>query len=456
MIDFSLGELKELCKGTLVGKDLTVKAVSTDSRNCRGALFVALHGERFDAHDFVNNAVSNGAVAVAVSRDVGSLSVPLLRCQDTLRLLGFCGLCVRKKSRAKVVSLTGSCGKTTVKELTAGILRLCGNTVSTRGNFNNDVGVPLTLLELNKDTQYAVIEQGASHLHDISRTCKFVCADVALINNAGSAHIEGFGSKKGVYLGKSEILQDVFSRGGVGIVPSDSEWFECWKSDFSEAYSQGRLLTFGTHKDDFVRLVKVKTSEEGISFSLNAAGECFETALPLLGVHNAMNAAAACALSLCAGAKSACLKQGLEKYRPMQGRLCVRRFGSFTLIDDAYNASFNAVLAAADVLSGCHGHRVMILGDMGELGSEASHLHSKAGEYAKGRADELWCLGELTKQSCAAFGKGAKHFESQEALIKAACELAKSELHACFLVKGSHAMHMDLVNQALVKLGEKQ
>ncbi len=456
MIEFYLSELRELCKGTLQGEDLIIKAVSTDSRNCRGALFVALRGERFDAHDFVKAAVANGAVAVAVSRDVGRVSVPVLLCQDTLRLLGFCGLCVRKKSLAKVVSLTGSCGKTTVKELTAGILSLCGNTVSTRGNFNNDVGVPLTLLEINKDTEYAVIEQGASHLQDIARTCEFVQSDVALINNAGSAHIEGFGSKKGVYLGKSEILQDVFKRGGVGIVPSDSEWIEYWKSDFGGEYAQGRLLTFGTHEDDFVRLMSVKTGEEGISFVINADGKIFKTSLPLLGSHNAMNAAAACALALCAGAKHACLKQGLEKYQPMQGRLCVKHFGSFTLIDDAYNASFNAVLAAADVLSGCHGHKVMILGDMGELGTEAASLHIKAGEYAKGRTDELWCLGELTKQTCAAFGHGAKHFDSHEDLIKEACELALSDLHACFLVKGSHAMHMDLVNQALIKLGEKQ
>ena len=193
MIDFKLSEVLSLDSATLEGEDLNIKAVSTDSRNCQGALFIALVGEKFDGHDFVAKAIENGAVAVAVSREI-KVSVPCVKCADTLRFLGLCALVVRRKCQAKVVSLTGSCGKTTVKEYTASILSLCGNTIATAGNFNNDVGVPLTLLRLDRNTEYAVIEQGASHPLDIKRTCEFVQAQVALINNVGGAHLEGFGS----------------------------------------------------------------------------------------------------------------------------------------------------------------------------------------------------------------------------------------------------------------------
>lgn len=462
MIPFKLRELCASAKGSLSGDDLTVNAVATDSRKTAGALFIALKGERFDGHDFLDKAIAGGAVALGVSREpdksildlCSQRHISVLRCADTLRLLGLSGKIVRDKSRAHVVSLTGSCGKTTVKELTALILSKKGRTLATAGNFNNDIGVPLTLLNLEQDTEFAVIEQGASHPQDIARTCEFVGSEVALINNAGSAHIEGFGSLRGVYLGKSEILQDVFSRGGIGIVPSDSNWIDDWKSDFNSQLREGRLLTFGSSEDDFVTVSGIKTTLDGVSCKIKAQGYEFSVTLPLLGAHNAMNAAAACALALKAGADVSMLKDGLLSYKPMAGRLCVKKFSGFTLIDDAYNASFNSVIAALDVLSQCEGRRVFIFGDMGELGSEAVSLHEKVGVHARHCVDELWCLGSLSEHTCKAFGAGAVHFASHEELIKVALDLASSSSYASFLVKGSHAMHMDLVNNALIKSGE--
>ena len=438
------------------GADTTVNAVSTDSRKCRGALFVPLKGERFDGHDFIEKAVAGGAACIASARDLPDLKIPVLRCEDTLRLLGLAGKIVRAGCPAKVASLTGSCGKTTVKELTAAILSRCGKTAATQGNFNNDVGVPLTLLNLERDTQYAVIEQGASHPHDISRTCEFVQADTALINNAGSAHIEGFGSKEGVYLGKSEILDDVLGRGGAGAVPSDSPWTERWRSDFASYFAKGKLFTFGTHPGDLAQVTDIKTSEGGVGFELRAQGKAFAAHLPLLGAHNALNAAAACALALLTGASFESLKPGLESARAVNGRLYLTRYKNFTLVDDAYNASFNAVCAALGVLSGLEGRRVMILGDMGELGEESEELHTLAGAQARGKADALWCLGPLTKSSCKAFGDGAEHFESHEALIEKCQELIVSGQRCSFVVKGSHAMRMDTVSDALKRLGEEE
>ena len=453
MIEFTLKELAAASGGSLVGGDAVVKAVSTDSRKCRGALFVALKGEKFDGHDFIGKAVAGGAAAVLSSRPAGDPGVPCVICDDTLRGLGLCGALARSKCKARVASLTGSCGKTTVKELCSAILSQCGSTVATSGNFNNDVGVPLTLLRLEEGTKYAVIEQGASHLGDLARTCQFVKADTALINNAGAAHIEGFGSLRGVYEGKSEILQDVVGRGGIGVVPSDSNWTQQWKSDFASAFAQGRMFTFGTHEGDLARVGGIRASAQGISFSISACGRTFDASLPLLGAHNALNAAAACALALVTGAPFEALRPGLEHGAPMKGRLFLQSHGDVSLIDDAYNASYNAVIAALDVLSGIPGRRIMAFGDMGELGAEALELHAKVGEHARGRCDAFLCAGPLAKAAADAFGPGAEHFDSVEALASRAAALAAEPGRKCFLVKGSHAMGMDRVNEAVRRAG---
>ncbi|MGN0908292.1 MAG: Mur ligase family protein, partial [Succinivibrio sp.] len=313
--------------------------------------------------------------------------------------------------------------------------------------------VPLTLLRLTEDTDYAVIEQGASHKGDIERTCRFVKADTALINNAGAAHIEGFGSLRGVYEGKSEILQDVLSRGGVGAVPSDSRWTQDWKSDFATAFREGRLVTFGTAEGSFVHLSGVRTTQGGVSFAISAPGGSFEASLPLLGAHNAMNAAAACALALITGAPFGALKEGLSSTAPMKGRLFMQQHGDISLIDDAYNASYNAVIAALDVLQGAQGKRIMAFGDMGELGSEARQLHARVGEHARGRCDVFLCAGPLAAAAAEAFGPGAEHFDSVGDLSLRAAALAAEPGRKCFLVKGSHAMGMDRVNEAIRRAG---
>lgn len=451
VIDFKLSELAAAAGARLIGSDATVTKVATDSRKCEGALFIALKGERFDAHDFIESAVKNGAAAVGVSRDLGiKLNVPVVMCEDTLRLLGLCGQLVRQQSKARIVSLTGSCGKTTVKELTTLILSENGRTIATSGNFNNDVGVPLTLLRIEPDTEFAVIEQGASHLGDIRRTCEFVKADTALINNVGGAHIEGFGSFEGVYQGKSEILDDVLSRGGSAVIPSDSTWYERWQYDYASAIASGKLKTFGSSQKDFVRVANIKSTRDSVSFDITACDRQFSVSLNMMGEHNAYNAAAACALSLISGAIAASLKAGLAKASNMKGRLFLKDLGSFTLIDDAYNASFNAVLAAVDALSRCEGRRILIFGDMGELGAEAESLHSKVGAYAKDRIDEIWCVGKQTMATVRAAESKGRHFDTKEELTEAALSLIKDGTYCSFLIKGSHAMHMEEITDRLL------
>ena len=278
-----------------------------------------------------------------------------------------------------------------------------------------------------------------------------------LLESVRQAHIEGFGSSHGVYEGKSEILDAVLERGGIGIVPSSSEWIDEWKKDYKEAFSQGKMLTFGFNDDDFVKVSEVESSANEVSFILTAKGQSEHIKLNLLGKHNAQNAAAAAALCLALGCDFKYIKPGLENTASVKGRLQVKKFSGFTLIDDAYNASFNAVLSGIDTLSSFAGFKVMVFGDMGELGDEAVSLHEKVGLYAKNKINLLLCLGPLSRHSVEKAGGIARHFDSHEelgAFLKD--EVLKQHKDAVILVKGSHAMRMDLITDKLIALSESK
>ena len=477
MIPFALGKAFEreagvefICpdKAGRRLEDMQISRVSTDSRaELEGALFIALKGENFDGHDFVEAAADKGAIAVGVSTDwyashpevvkrLLERKVMVITCADTLRLLGLTALAVRNEFQGKVAALSGSCGKTTVKEMCAAILKQCGNVLYTQGNFNNDVGVPLTLLRLESCHDFAVIEQGASHLHDLERTCEFVLSDAALITNVGQAHIEGFGSAEGVYRGKSELLTDAFARGKVGIVPSDSPWYERWCTDFAKEKAQGRLLSFGSHDFDFVKVSHVAQSPQGgICFTLTHAGQSLDFELAMLGLHNACNAAAAAALALSVGADFAAVGRGLSACRNMQGRLQLIQRGNLALIDDAYNASFDAVIAGIRTLASFKdSFKVLVFGDMGELGEAKENLHRKVGEAAASEVDAMYCIGPLSELSSSAFA-GSRHFAAHADLNAALAELIDAKLaegqQVVVLVKGSHSMQMHQVNDFLLQ-----
>lgn len=485
MITFTLKELAQLAR-LETRSEQAIAAVSTNSKEIGPqCLFVPLKGERFDGHDFIAGAVAQGAVAYVSSRpdetEAGAIKVA---CPNTLRLLGKCGQLVRRKSQALVCAITGSCGKTTVKEMTAAILSQCGPTLATQGNFNNDVGVPLTLLNLSAEHQYAVIEQGASHLLDIARTAEFVESDFALITNVGEAHIEGFGSREGVYQGKSELLTNLFARfpepngdgalplgRGIGIVPGDSPWWPQWQQDFAQQLKQGRLLSFGESESATMRVSAVEQEGDKLSFTLSCTVPGLELneriTLNTLGRHNAINAAGAALLGRVMGASPAQIVAGLTASSNLTGRLTPHRFAcGLTVIDDAYNASFNAVLAALDTLKQCPGFRVMVFGDMGELGDAALQLHYQVGEAACARVDAFLALGPLSQEAIAAIAAcdapakvitNFSHSASHEELIPRLSATIKAELEqgheVTCLVKGSHAMHMEKVVAALLELG---
>ncbi len=458
MIEFTLSELCKKANATLVGEDSTVLNVSTNSKNCadKNTLFIALIGEKFDAHNFVLDAINNGASFIAVSKKVDGLKEPYIICEDTQRLLGLCGALVVEKSKAKVVSITGSCGKTTVKEMTLSILSKMGKTIATQGNFNNDIGVPLTLLTIDKDTEYAVIEQGASHLNDLKRTCEFVQSEISLITNVGGAHIEGFGSYEGVYKGKSEILDCVLKAGGKSLIPYDSEWFPRWCKDYKEYIENKALQYYGTAKDCLFSITNLKESTESTDFTLVHKDFSVDIHLNLIGSHNAQNAAAAASLAYLAGATKDAIEKGLNDTVSIAGRFNVEKFDDFTLIDDAYNASYNAVIAAINTLNKYDGFKVMVFGDMGELGQESVALHQKVGKFCTDKVDKLLCIGPQSLNSVKAMGHHATHFADHKSILTYINTIIDNHKNCTIVVKGSHAMHMDIITNELRLRGKNK
>ncbi|ENM5741055.1 UDP-N-acetylmuramoyl-tripeptide--D-alanyl-D-alanine ligase [Vibrio metoecus] len=380
MIRVMLSQLCSVLNARLIGADRAIRAVSTDSRQIPAeALFVALVGERFDAHDFASQAVIGGAVALLVERELDADCSQLV-VADTKQALGQLGAWVHAQCQTPTVAITGSCGKTTVKEMVASILSQKGQVLYTQGNFNNDIGVPLTLLRSTAEDDYAVIELGANHIGEIAYTTALVKPDVALVNNVAAAHLEGFGSIEGVKRAKGEIYQGL-REGAVAIVNLDSHGGEHWKAVLADK----TVKTFSAtdHNADFYPR-DVRLNPLGVaSFTLVTPIGEVDVELGIIGQHNVANALAAAALSLEMGASLAEIGQGLAHLSKVKGRVDLTHLrDDITLIDDSYNASVPAMKAAVDLLGSFSAVRWLILGNMAELGDESLALHQQVGEHA--------------------------------------------------------------------------
>lgn len=380
MIRVMLSQLCSVLNARLIGADRAISAVSTDSRQIPAeALFVALVGERFDAHDFASQAVIGGAVALLVERELDADCSQLV-VADTKQALGQLGAWVHAQCQTPTVAITGSCGKTTVKEMVASILSQKGQVLYTQGNFNNDIGVPLTLLRSTAEDDYAVIELGANHIGEIAYTTALVKPDVALVNNVAAAHLEGFGSIDGVKCAKGEIYQGL-REGAVAIVNLDSHGGEHWKAVLADK----TVKTFSAtdHNADFYPR-DVRLNPLGVaSFTLVTPIGEVDVELGIIGQHNVANALAAAALSLEMGASLAEIGQGLAHLSKVKGRVDLTHLrDDITLIDDSYNASVPAMKAAVDLLGSFSAVRWLILGNMAELGDESLALHQQVGEHA--------------------------------------------------------------------------
>ncbi len=440
MIPLSLQEIANALDATLLGEDRLIEAVTTDSRQIApGALFVAIKGERFDAHHFCAEVVANGAGALLVS-EPQPLACPQLLVNDTRYALGQLGALVRSHLQPKVVAITGSCGKTTVKEMCATILSLRGPVLATQGNLNNEIGVPLTLLRLTAEHAFAVMELGANHPGEIAWTTSLVKPDVALINNVAAAHLEGFGSLQGVALAKSEIFTGLGEQ-GMAIVNADSEFFGFWQADL-----EPNMHSFGIENsaaDFFARDIRCDALARCSFTMVTPVGEV-DITLPLPGRHNVANALAAAALAQALDTGLMTIKRGLESLQPVKGRLCLQELSGLTLIDDTYNASVQSVLAAIDMLATLPGFRVLVFGDMGELGQEAEALHRDVGVHAKAAGlDAVFTVGRLAEH--AAQAAGGQHFADKAALFAALAPLLSRPEHLTLLAKGARSSRMEEV-----------
>ncbi|MEE4144255.1 MAG: UDP-N-acetylmuramoyl-tripeptide--D-alanyl-D-alanine ligase [Halieaceae bacterium] len=446
MRPFSLAELETPLQAQLVGADREFIGVSTDSRQLhRGDLFVALRGEHFDGHDYLDQVAAAGAVAALVSEPADG-ALPQLRVADTLRALGRLGACNRALFKGPLVAITGSSGKTTVKNMVRAVLAQRGRTLATEGNLNNEIGVPLTLLALEPGVEFAVVEMGAARAGDIAWLCELGRPSVALLLNAMPAHLQGFGSVDDVAAAKGEIF-DGLGEGDCAVINADMPWADDWRRRAGAA----AVLDFGLTAPAAITAADVQSrGTAGVSFTAITPGGELRVNLALPGGHNVANALAAIAVGLACGLRLDEIGAGLETVQPTSGRLAaaVSPAGA-TVIDDCYNANPGSVRAAIDMLAGCEGRRTLVLGAMRELGPTSETLHRDIGAYARTAGlDRFWGVGPELQGAVDSFGAGGRWFADCETAIDAiGAEFGAADT---VLVKGSRSTRMERVLHALL------
>jgi UDP-N-acetylmuramoyl-tripeptide--D-alanyl-D-alanine ligase len=445
MIRLTLGELAKHLGAKLLGDDgsLMIASVSTDSRKIGSqGLFVALKGERFDAHDFVATAIENGAKALLVEREL-PLNIAQLIVTNSQKAMGEIGVLVRETVAPKCVALTGSNGKTSVKEMLASILAQSHQVLYTAGNFNNEIGVPLTLLRLSEGDEFGVFELGANHKGEIDYTSSLVKPQVALVNNIGNAHLEGFGSIEGIAEAKSEIFNHL-AQDGVAVINADDAFVD-FMAHKAAAFTQLRFSR-NEHTQADVKANNLVANADGCyGFELCYQEQNIKVQLPLAGVHQVSNALAASAMCLALGISLPVIVSGLHQLTPVKGRMLPHQLGRLLVIDDSYNANPSSVTAAIDWLKERDGFCCLVLGDLGELGDNAALLHSELGQKAiEAEIDALFCLGTLTQNTSLAFG--SPHFAELPALLLALkSAIAATNGTITVLVKGSRSAAMERV-----------
>jgi UDP-N-acetylmuramoyl-tripeptide--D-alanyl-D-alanine ligase len=443
-----LSALAVLLQAKISGPDVDYTGLSLDSRHIKpGQLFIAVVGDKFDGHDFIALAKQQGAVAALVERPV-AIDLPLLQVADTRKALGALAKHHRQQFSIPIIGLTGSCGKTTTKEMIVAILNQSGSVLSNYKNFNNEIGLPLTLLNLTAQHRYAVIEMGANHLGEIAYLSQMTNPDVALITNIEPAHLQGFGSMAGIAQAKAEIFSGLGAE-GVAVINADDSFSNTWQKQLAPY----RVVRFGLSCQSNFSATQVKIDAQGkASFILHTpSGEQCRINLTLPGQHHVMNALAAAAAASQLGVGLADIKVGLEQTQVVPGRVnVIKSKTGATIIDDSYNANPSSVAVALKLLAHYPGQHIFVMGDMGELGENADRYHRQIGKLAKElNLEEVYTCGALSALTAKAFGVKAKHYADQEALI---CALKpKLQDKVTILIKGSRSAKMDQVVAALTK-----
>ncbi len=428
-------------QGKLRGNNVEFTRVATDTRSIQpGDLFVALKGERFDGHAYAQQALDQGAAAVLVSSDSACDAAPAIVVADTRLALGQLAAWWRDQMPARLVGVTGSNGKTTVKEMLAAILAAASSeqaVLATAGNFNNDIGLPLTLLKLRPQHRFGVIEMGMNHAGEIDYLTRLTRPDVALVNNAGAAHVGLLGSVEAVARAKGEIFAGLGEH-GVAIINADDTHAALWRG----LVGNKAVLDFGLTQ---AAAVQGRYHAASNAVDVMTADVCFTPHLQVIGEHNARNALAATAAALALGIDSDAIVRGLALFRGVAGRMQTKpALHGATLIDDSYNANPDSVRAALAVLAAVPGTKLLVLGDMGELGDSAAEMHAEIGAAARAAGvNALLALGDLSRAAVLAFGAGAMHFERIEELLAEVENRLAADVTV--LVKGSRFMQMERV-----------
>jgi len=442
-----LSEVAEILHCPYQGTDAEFESISTDTRTLMpGELFIALSGPNFNANDFVAEAADKGAAGAIVSQPL-SVSMPTIKVDDTRIALAHLAHHHREKINIPIIAVTGSCGKTTTRALMASIFSQAGNTLASEGSFNNDIGVPLTLLRLTAEHDFAVVEMGANHSGEIAYLTHLVNPDVAIITNAGAAHLEGFGDLDGVACAKGEIFQGL-SPEGVGIINNDDCYADLWRN----LVGTRQLVTFAIEHPADVMATDISLNKQSLPcFRLQLPNGDIEINLPLMGRHNVMNALAAAAAAYALQVPIASIKNGLETAVAVKRRLNeYKGYNGATIIDDSYNANPSSVAAAIDVLAKRPGDSVLVFGDMLELGEGANKLHGEIGNKAlHSGITRLYCYGDHSRYAAKAFGEHGYHFDDQESLLHALRSFLNKD--TTVLVKGSLGMKMNNIIAALLE-----
>ena len=438
----SLSDLLQTLPGARMTAGASIDGVSTNSKAiAKGNLFVALRGERFDAHDFLPEVATQGAAAVVAERVPDGFALPALVVSDTRHALGQIANFWRRQFDIPVIGVTGSNGKTTVKEMIASVLVAAfgeNNYLSTRGNLNNEIGVPLTLFRLEASHQAAVIEMGMNHPGEIARLAEIAEPTVGLVNNAQREHQEFMASVAAVAEENGSVIRLLGDK-GCAVFPADDEYAPLW-----QGYADKRhTMSFGLDPRAAVTC-QWTPRDFGSDLQIHAAGKTISLSLSAAGIHNVRNALAACAATLAIGIDADSIARGLQSFMPVAGRLQRKSAHNGALvIDDTYNANPDSVRAAIDVLAAAPAPRTLVLGDMGEVGSEGVAFHEEIGSYARSRQiDQLFTLGALARHASIAFGSAARHFDTMDTLNQ---EIAAVPSGASVLVKGSRFMKMERV-----------
>lgn len=452
MITFSVSDIAKILNLPANNDATTIKGMCIDTRKLEaGNLFIAIPGTQVDGHDFVETARARGAAAALVTRKVDS-EIPQIVVADIFAAMGKLSEAWRDRFDIPFIAVTGSNGKTTLKNMVASIVTAAclgdgSKVLATIGTLNNHMGLPLTLARLNDEHRYAVIEMGMNHYGEIEYLTKLTKPTVAVINNAAAAHLEGVGDLQGVARAKAEIFMGLTPQ-GIAILNRDDGFYTFWRG----IIGNHQYITFGFHPDADITAIVEEPNNQVQRIHLHTPKGNIDINLPLLGRHNVLNTLAATATALALGIDLQAVKTGLELIKPAPGRLEVHQLGNgIKVIDDTYNANPFSLQAAVNTLATFSGKKILVLGDMKELGADAKSIHAEVGKSIRQAGiDYLFTYGDLSANTAQAFGEGAYHFNEQDKLVSALKPFLLD--HTTILIKGSRSMHMERVIAGL-KLG---